>query len=78
MNRDQHNLNFLLKFCDNEEQFDNFINELDLDDIYYSIDLLQKHCSEILIKDLELIDVVKDVSQANDLITKIKNFGGTQ
>jgi hypothetical protein len=67
----QQNLEFLLGIG-NGKEFDDFVESLPLDDIYYALELLYEHSAEIMVKEIELQDEVKDVSLAVSVINKIK------
>jgi len=67
----QQNLEFLLAIG-NGKEFDDFVESLPLDDIYYALELLYEHSANIMMKEIELQDDVKDVSLAVNLINKIK------
>lgn len=67
---DQGNLNFLLNIS--EETFNDWIEQIDLDDVNYALELLQNHSSMLELRRLESLDEVHDASEVAELLKKFK------
>ena len=52
--RDRDNLNFILSL--NEEQFDEWIETLDADDLDYAVELIRIGRTENLLKEMDLME----------------------
>ena len=65
---DRGNLNFLLNIT--SEVFDDWMDQADIDDIDYALELLAMHKSELVVGMLELKDNVEDTTQANEILKK--------
>lgn len=65
-NHDRSNLNFLLSVT--PDVFDDWMTQADADDIDYALELLSKYRSELMVKELEVEDTVKDTSQAMNVL----------
>lgn len=63
---DRNNLNFLLSVT--PDVFDDWMNQADIDDIDYALELLSTHRSELVVKELELEDAVEDTAQALSIL----------
>lgn len=70
--RDRDNLKFLMAI--DEKTFDDWMNHADDDDIEYALQLIKIAKVELLSKQIELIDEVKDFSDAKEVIERIKNI----
>lgn len=73
--RDQTNLEFLLSISD--EDFQQFVNDSDLDDVTYAIQLIQTYCAEVQVREMELQDALEaelglDCAQARAVLTKFQ------
>ncbi len=73
--RDQTNLDFLLNISD--EEFQQFVNDSDLEDVHYAIQLIQTYCAEVQVRELELQDALEeelglDCTQARAVLTKFQ------
>lgn len=73
--RDQTNLNFLLTISD--EEFEQFVNDSNLDDVTYAIELIQTHCAELKVQEMNLQDALDnelglDCTEANAVLAKFK------
>ena len=53
---DRNNLAFLLNIS--EEEFNQFVNDSDLDDVEYAIQLIQTHCAEVQSQQMDLQDAL--------------------
>jgi hypothetical protein len=70
--KDFSNLNFILE--SDEAAFDQWLDAASDDDIEYALDLIQRAKKDYMMKELELMDSYEfDVSEANDVIERIKN-----
>ena len=65
---DRGNLDFLLNIT--SEVFDDWMDQADIDDIDYALELLAMHKSELVVGMLELKDNVEDTTQANQVLKK--------
>ena len=63
---DRGNLDFLLNIT--SEVFDDWMDQADIDDIDYALELLAMHKSELVVGMLELKDNVEDTTQANQIL----------
>lgn len=73
--RDQTNLDFLLNISD--EEFQQFVNGSDLEDVTYAIQLIQTYCAEVQVREMELQDALEeelglDCTQARAVLTKFQ------
>jgi hypothetical protein len=73
--RDQTNLDFLLNISD--EEFQQFVNDSDLEDVTYAIQLIQTYCAEVQVREMELQDALEeelglDCTQARAVLTKFQ------
>lgn len=73
--RDQTNLEFLLSISD--EDFQQFVNDSDLDDVTYAIQLIQTYCAEVQVREMELQDALEaelglDCTQAQTVLAKFQ------
>jgi hypothetical protein len=73
--RDQTNLEFLLNISD--EDFQQFVNDSDLDDVTYAIQLIQTYCAEVQVREMELQDALEtelglDCTQARAVLAKFQ------
>jgi hypothetical protein len=66
---DKDNLNFLLTAS--KETLNDWYNSLGEDDIDYAFELLQMAKTELILKELELLDVVDDVEDADRAVIEI-------
>ncbi len=74
-NRDQTNLEFLLSISD--EEFQQFVEDSDLDDVTYAIQLIQNYCAEVQVREMELQDALEDelgldCTQARAVLSKFQ------
>lgn len=69
---DRKNLNFLLNVS--EEVLNDWLSQADNDDLEYAIGLIKLAKLEYIIKQIDKIDEVKDFSDAELVIEKIKNL----
>ena len=70
--KDLNNLNFILE--SDETVFDQWLVAASDDDIEYALELIQRAKKDYMLKELELMDSLEfDVSDANDVINRIKN-----
>lgn len=74
-NRDQTNLEFLLSISD--EEFQQFVEDSDLDDVTYAIQLIQNYCAEVQVREMELQDALEeelglDCTQARAVLLKFQ------
>ena len=67
---DQSNLNFLLNIS--EDTFNDWIEQIELDDINYALELLQNHASRLELRRLESLDEVHDATEVSELLKKFK------
>lgn len=71
---DQNNLNFLLSLT--PEEFEQFMNDSDEDDLAYALELVQREKSAVLSKMEELVDIVvnenMDLSEAQSVLAKFR------
>lgn len=70
--RDRDNLKFLMTI--DEKTFDDWLNHADDDDLEYALQLIKIAKIELLTRQLDLIDEVKDFSDAKEVIERIKNI----
>lgn len=73
--RDQTNLDFLLSISD--EDFQQFVNDSDLDDVKYAIQLIQTYCAEVQVREMDLQDAIDaemglDCAQAQTVLAKFQ------
>ena len=67
---DKDNLNFLLTVS--SETFEDWLSQADEDDIDYAIELLRAAKSELIVEQMEILDMVQDISTANNFIEQIR------
>jgi len=65
---DRDNLNFLLTVS--QEVFEDWFDQADQDDVDYALELLAKRKAELTLQELEFSDVVKDTTEANQVLRK--------
>ena len=63
---DRGNLDFLLNIT--SEVFDDWMDQADIDDIDYALELLAMHKSELVVGMLELKDNVEDCTEAQNIL----------
>ncbi len=73
--RDQTNLDFLLNISD--EEFQQFVNDSDLDDVAYAIQLIQTHYAEVCVREMDLQEAIDaemglDCTQARAVLAKFQ------
>ena len=73
--RDQANLEFLLNISD--EDFSQFVNDSDLDDVTYAIQLIQTYCADVQAREMDLQDALDaelglDCAQAQAVLAKFR------
>ena len=69
--RDKENLHFLLNV--DEETFRDWLSKSDNDDLEYALELVRMAKIEMVAKEIEKLDEVKDFSLAKSIIDKIKD-----
>ena len=71
--RDRDNLNFILSL--NEEQFDEWMETLDADDLDYAVELIRIGRTENLLKEMDLMEETNSdkFTQAKAIIDRIRN-----
>ena len=71
--RDRDNLNFILSL--NEEQFDDWMESLEEDDLNYAIELIRTARTENLLKEMDLMEETNSdkFTQAKYIIDRIRN-----
>lgn len=69
--RDRENLFFLLNVS--QETFDEWANDVDIEDIEYALNLVREAKLEIIERAIDKIDEVGDVTEAKYILERIKN-----
>ena len=65
---DRGNLAFLLSA--DKATMDQWFASVSEDDVMYAMELLQKHKTELMLREMELMDDVDDVSEASEALKK--------
>ena len=69
---DLNNLNFILNLS--EDQMQAWLDTLTLDDLHYAWEIIRSRTAEMIVQEMDLDELEDlDLTQANDLINRIKN-----